>query len=128
MRFLFDTHVLLWSLEDDPKLSTVARTLLEDATQEPLLSVASLWEMAIKVGLGKLERKRSFAELMTQKLEPQGIAVLSILPAHLDVLTDLPLHHRDPFDRLIVAQCLAEGVPLLSRDGELDAYGLTRLW
>lgn len=128
MRILLDTHTLLWSLEDDPKLSSVARTLLEDPLQEPLVSVASLWEMAIKVGLGKLERRRSFTELVTQRLAPQGIALLPALPTHLDVLTDLPLHHRAPFDRFLVAQCLAEGTPLLSRDEALDAYGITRLW
>lgn len=128
MRFVFDTHVLLWSLEDDPKLSPRARQLLEDPENEPTLSVASLWEMAIKIGLGRLERRRSFADLVTEKILGQDLELLSISPAHLDALTVLPLHHRDPFDRLIAAQCLAEGILLLSRDETLDGYEIDRLW
>lgn len=128
MRFLLDTHVLLWSLENDPMLSATAKALLEDTTYEPLLSVASLWEMAIKISTGKLERNHTITELVTQKLVPSGIAVLPISPFHLDMLMTLPFHHRDPFDRLMVAQCLTEGMPVLSRDATLDTYGVTRLW
>lgn len=128
MRFVLDTHALLWSLENDPMLSATAKALLEDTSHEPLLSVASLWEMAIKISTGKLERNHSISELVTQKLEPSGIAVLPIAPVHLDMVTTLPFHHRDPFDRLIIAACLSEGLPVLSRDGMFDAYGVTRLW
>lgn len=128
MRFLLDTHVLLWSLEDDPKLSPRARELLEDMEHQPVLSIASLWEMAIKISLGRLERRHSFTDLVEEKVVGQGLELIQISPAHLDTLTELPFHHRDPFDRLIVAQCLAEDLPLLSGDGVLDEYRVERLW
>lgn len=113
-------------------LSAAASELLEDTRHEPLLSVASLWEMAIKISIGKLERDHTIAELVTQKLVPSGIALLPILPAHLDIVATLPFHHRDPFDRLMVAQCLSEGLPIVSRDGIFDSYldsdTVMRLW
>jgi len=122
VRFVLDTHVLLWSLENDPMLSATARALLEDASHEPLLSLASLWEMAIKISIGKLERRHTITELVAQKLIPSGITLLPILPEHLDIVATLPFHHRDPFDRLMVAQCLSEGLPIVSRDGIFDSY------
>lgn len=128
MRVLLDTHTFLWAVNDSPQLSSTARTLIEDGGNDPLLSVASLWEIAIKVSTGKLRLGLPFLELATEKTAQHGVTILAITPHHLDLVTTLPFHHRDPFDRLIVAQCLAEGVPLLSRDGALDAYGLTRLW
>ena len=128
MRVLLDTHAFLWAVNDSPQLSTSARSLIEDSGTELLLSVASLWEIAIKLSTGKLRLELPFLELVTQKTAQHGVTLLSISPEHLDRVTTLPFHHRDPFDRLIVAQCLIEGAPLLSRDAVLESYEVSRLW
>jgi PIN domain nuclease of toxin-antitoxin system len=128
VRLLLDTHVFLWAVNDSPQLGSAARTLIENTENDLFLSVASLWEIAIKLSTGKLRLELPFLELATEKTEQYGVTLLAIAPSHLNLLTTLPFHHRDPFDRLLVAQCLAEGAPLLSRDGALDAYGITRLW
>jgi PIN domain nuclease of toxin-antitoxin system len=128
VRLLLDAHAFLWAVNDSPQLSDAARALIENRENDLLLSVASLWEVAIKLSTGKLKLELPFLELATQKTAQHGVTLLSIAPGHLDLVATLPFHHRDPFDRLLAAQCLAEGVPLLSRDGALDAYGLTRLW
>lgn len=128
MRLVLDTHVLLWYVGDNPKLSRRAADLLEDADNEPSLSVGSLLEIAIKISTGKLSIGSPISRFVAEKVETIGIGLMPITPPHLDVLATLPFHHRDPFDRLIVAQCLAEGVPLLSGDGVLDGYGVERLW
>jgi PIN domain nuclease of toxin-antitoxin system len=131
MRLLIDTHTFLWFVEGDPQLSAEARRLLEDADNEIWLSLASVWEMAIKFSIGKLtllDRVRPFAEHLSDLIESNGIAILPVtLPQVLHVAT-LPLHHRDPFDRLLVAQSLTEGMPLVSADAVLDAYRVRRLW
>lgn len=128
MRSLLDTHAFLWAVADSPRLSQRAREAIEDSGNELFLSIASLWETAIKLSLGKLKLEIPFLELAVQKPAAHGVAVPPVTPEHLDAVSKLPLHHRDPFDRLLVAQCLAEGVPILSSDGTLDAYGVERLW
>lgn len=128
MRVLLDTHTFLWAVNDSPQLSDRARTIVEDPNNELHLSIASLWEIAIKLSTGKLKLALPFLELATQKTGQHGVMLLPITPAHLDLVTTLPFHHRDPFDRLIVAQCLAEGVPVLSRDDAFDDYEVVRLW
>lgn len=128
MKCLLDTHTLLWAVNDSPQLSSTVRTLLEDEDNDLFSSIASLWEIAIKLSSGKLTLDFPFLELAKQKTVQYGVTLLAITPMHLDRVAALPFHHRDPFDRLIVAQCLSEGIPVLSRDGMLDAYGVTRLW
>lgn len=128
MRVLLDTHTFLWAVNDSPQLSDRARTIVEDPNNKLRLSIASLWEIAIKLSTGKLKLALPFLELATQKTVQHGVMLLPITPAHLDLVTTLPFHHRDPFDRLIAAQCLAEGVPVLSRDDAFDGYGVARLW
>lgn len=128
MRFVLDTHTFLWYVQDDPKLSTRAAALLEDAENEATLSIGSLLEISIKVSVGKLSIGATMTHFVAEKVEAIGIHLLPITPSHLDVLTTLPFHHRDPFDRLLVAQCLAENVPILSVDGILDEYGVERVW
>lgn len=127
MRFIFDTQILLWALSGSERLSGRARSLLEDISNEPFLSVASLWELAIKASIGKLELDTSFSDFVQRELEPRGVHLLPILPRHLDVLVTLPLHHRDPFDRLIIAQALAEDVPVLTSDRAFAQYGVQLL-
>jgi PIN domain nuclease of toxin-antitoxin system len=101
MRFILDTHTFLWYIQDDPKLSIRAATLLENAENEVVLSVASLLEIAIKVSTGKLSIGSPMSQFVAEKIEALDIEQLPILPSHLDILMTLPFHHRDPFDRLI---------------------------
>jgi PIN domain nuclease of toxin-antitoxin system len=128
MRLLLDTHTLLWFLADAPDLSPPAREALVDAGNEALVSVASLWEIAIKLSLGKLELLRPFDEVIPAELDRNAISVVPILPAHLQRLIRLPFHHRDPFDRLIAAQSLVEDTTLLSRDPVFNDYGCKIRW
>ena len=128
MTFLLDTHTFLWFVEGSPRLSLYARSLIETPTNTRLVSVGSLWEMAIKCALGKLELKMSFLELVEQEVYGNGMRLLSIEPSHLDRLVELPFHHRDPFDRLLIAQGFAERIPLVSHDSAFDAYEVERLW
>jgi PIN domain nuclease of toxin-antitoxin system len=128
VRLLLDTHTFLWFLADDPQLSPTARSLIEDGTNEILLSMASLWEIAIKVSLGKLTLGGAFATFIPDQLTLNAFGLLPIELAHVTAVAALPFHHRDPFDRLLVAQALVEPLPIISRDPALDAYGVTRKW
>lgn len=128
MRLLLDTHTLLWFLWGDPQISASARALIEDEANEKFVSVASLWEIAIKVSLGKLTLAKPFGEYMREQIDLNGFQILPIRFEHTIQVVSLPFHHRDPFDRLLVSQCLAEAMSLLSIDAALDNYGISRLW
>lgn len=128
MKYLLDTHALLWFLADDKKLSRRARQLIENSSHESVFSVASLWEIAVKTGLGKLELDRPFDQMFPDELHLNQIEILDITVNSLIKLTTLPYHHRDPFDRMIIAQGLAQGFPIISVDTEFDAYGVDREW
>ncbi len=128
MRLLLDTHTFLWFIEGNPLLSNYARRLIEDVANERLLSITSLWEMAIKASIGKLRLSSSFAELVVHHVQGNAIRVLQIASEHLDVLRTLPFYHKDPFDRLIISQGLLGHIPVLSRDEVFDDYGIRRLW
>lgn len=128
MRLLLDTHALLWFLAGDEKLGGAARALVEDEENEVLVSAASLWEIAIKVSLGKLRMSGPFEEAFPSQLDSNEIRVLPILPRHLQRVVGLPFHHRDPFDRLLAAQAAADDLSLVSRDPVFDAYGVRRVW
>ncbi len=128
MRLLLDTHALLWFLEDDPKLSSAAKTAIQDPANEHYLSPASLLEIALKIRIGKLTLPAPFATVSPAKLLANDIQLLPFAIAHIELLTRLPLHHRDPFDRLVVATALVEGFTIVSLDAALDAYGVPRLW
>ena len=127
-RALLDTHAFLWFIGGNERLSLRARALIEARENPMFVSVASLWEIAIKNGIGKLDLDRPFAELVPEQLERQQIEVLGIHISHLAELIRLPQHHRDPFDRLIAAQAIVEGLPIISVDPALDAYRVQRLW
>ncbi len=128
MRLLLDSHAFLWFIMGSANLSVNARALIEDPANERLLSVASLWEIAIKTSFGKLTLSAPFDELIPAQLKLNGIDLLNIKVDHLSTLTTLPFHHRDPFDRLIIAQAIVEKLPVISLDGTFDAYGVTRHW
>ncbi len=129
MRLLLDTHAMYWYIEGDPQLSGTARTLIQDASNEILISPASYWEIAIKINIGKWRLNRPYEDLMDIGLNRYGFRILPILPTHTAHLIGLgfPAGHKDPFDRLIVAQALVEQIPIVSADSALDAYGVTRL-
>ena len=130
MRLLLDTHAMYWYIEDDPQLSATARTLIQDASNEILISPASYWEIAIKISIGKWRLNRPYEEFVDIGLNPYGFQVLPILPNPTARLVGLgfPTAHKDPFDRLLVAQALVEQIAIVSGDTALDAYGCTRLW
>jgi PIN domain nuclease of toxin-antitoxin system len=125
---LLDTHAFLWLLAGDARLGAAARRRIEDPRHETVLSIASIWEMAIKVGLGKLRLGPSLDETIQRGARDNGIGLLAISAEHAIRVADLPPHHRDPFDRLLVAQALHEGIPLLANDPAFDAYGVARIW
>ena len=128
MRLLLDTHTLLWFQLDDPHLSTVAKAAIIDPTNERWLSPITLLEIAIKNGLGKLPLSAPFGRLFPATLAADDIHLLPIEPEHIEPLTTLPLHHRDPFDRLLATTSLVERLTLVSADTAFDRYGLSRLW
>ena len=127
MKLLLDTHTFLWFLDDNPQLSQKGKDLLE-ADNEQLLSIASRWEIAIKLRLGKLTVAVPIEMLMTQQLTQNDIELLPITVAPLIVLSTLPLHHRDPFDRLLIAQAKAEQMRLVSADSQFAPYLVDVLW
>ena len=127
MKLLLDTHTFLWFIDDTPMLSVRGKTLLE-AENDLLLSVGSLWEIAVKLRLGKLTVAMPTEVLMTEHVTVNNIEVLPISVPHLIQVSTLPLHHRDPFDRLIIAQAIVEKIPIVSADPAFDAYPIERLW
>ncbi len=128
MRLLLDTHTFLWFVLNDPQLSAAAQSLINDPANDVLVSPASYWEIAIKVGLKKLDLRASYDDFLQRGIVGNDFEILPIEPRHTSLLTTLPRHHRDPFDRLLVAQALTESLPLVSGDVPLDAYGIHRLW
>jgi PIN domain nuclease of toxin-antitoxin system len=128
MRLLLDTHAFLWFVMGSPNLSHVARTLIEDEANERFMSVASLWEMAIKSSIGKLTLSAPFDVLVPQQLAVNGVELLDISVDHASAVSTLPFHHRDPFDRLLVAQAMVESMSIISIDTAFDSYPVKRLW
>src|SRR5467141_2646692 len=127
MRLLLDTHAFLWFITNDPRLSATALALIADPNNEILVSPASYWETAIKVSIGKYPLSVPYETFVTQGIDGDGFKVLAIEPRHTAVLTTMPFHHRDPFDRLLVAQAQVEKISLLSNVAVLDQYGVNRL-
>ncbi len=128
MRLLLDTHTFLWFLLDDPQLSTTVKALMVDPNNDIEISPATYWEIAIKISLGKYELPEPYEMFIEREIVTNDFHILPIKPKHTAVLTTLPFHHRDPFDRLLIAQAMVEQIPILSVDTALDAYLVTRLW
>lgn len=128
MRLLLDTHALLWWVDDDPQLSREARRLIGDEENDCYVSLASVWEMAIKCGTGKLKLSVSVQRYCQEHLIANDFQLLPIDLGHVTLVETLPPHHRDPFDRLLITQARHEGLTLVSSDTAFDAYGVTRMW
>lgn len=124
MRLLLDTHVLVWWRDDSPHLSERAKAEITDSINEILVSTATLWEIVIKRALGKLV----FPEDLEDVLQEESFGLIPISFQHLRRVELLPKLHRDPFDRMLIAQALTEGAPLVTNDHVLLAYGVPTLW
>jgi PIN domain nuclease of toxin-antitoxin system len=121
---IVDTHAALWFLEADSRLSRVARETIEGELIERRLSAVSVWEVAVKISVGKLTVPPSFYRLLYE----QGLSPLSVTDRHARLVADLPMHHRDPFDRLLVVQAQVERMSILSSDVKLHAYDVDVIW
>lgn len=127
MKALLDTHTLIWNLEADPNLPDHLQEIIDDTSNEIFVSIASLWEMTVKTSLGKLSLSKSLDEIF-QHILSVDFQILPISLRQLLTLENLPFHHRDPFDRVIIAQCQTESLILLSKDGVFGKYDVELLW
>ena len=127
MRLLLDTHILIWALGEPKRLPKEVRAALESPANEVLFSAASIWEIAIKAQIGRANFKVAPEEI-TQAAVDSGFVELPVRAEHGAKVLNLPLHHRDPFDRLIIAQALSENMKVISIDENFDKYGIHRIW
>jgi len=128
MSFLLDTQALLWFLLDDPRLSEKARISIIDAEDLVYVSPASIWEIAIKISINKYALPEPFAPFWDRQLRDNDFTLLPITVSQTERIISLPFHHRNPFDRLIIAQSLVEAIPVVSSDTIFDSYGVDRIW
>lgn len=128
MKTLLDTHAFLWLITGDERLSETAKKIFLDQENSLFFSAASLWEICIKKGLGKLSLKSGWLKAIQDEMKVNAIQWLPIEMLHCAELTKLPFHHRDPFDRMLIAQAMVEDMQLLSRDSCLSDYEITRIW
>jgi PIN domain nuclease of toxin-antitoxin system len=126
MKVLIDTHVLLWGLQHEGKLSRRVRTILP--ASDVWISVASVWEIITKVQVGKLTLPQPVGSYLSEKLKSNGVLVLQITFHHVKRLEGLPLHHRDPFDRILIAQSIEEKLPLVTADPVFERYPIDVIW
>ncbi len=128
MRLLLDTHTLMWWAGKSKRLPTKVLDLLEDSTNEVFISVANAWEMQIKAQIGKLTLHKPWPEIVRDEMTTNGFQLLRVELPHIEVLDSLPFHHKDPFDRLLIAQAIHENLTLVSNDPKFPAYPVTLLW
>ena len=128
MKYLLDTHALLWITTDDPKLSKKAKNIYLDAENEILLSIASIWELAIKSSIGKITFQKDLDDFVDVHIKGNNIEILKIELPHVLRIEKLPFHHRDPFDRLIIAQAIEDNLKILGADNTFDKYKVKRIW
>lgn len=128
MRYLLDTSTFLWYVSDYQRLSSIAAEQLNDPVSAVHLSLVSIWEIAIKFNMGKLDLPLPFDEFVDTAIHSQRFRLLNIEIPHLRHVARLPRHHRDPFDRLLIAQSQVEGIPIISSDAAFDDYPIQRLW
>ncbi len=128
MNILLDTHAFLWLVTDDERLSETARQTFLNSENRLFFSAASLWEICIKMSLGKISLKTGWFQTIQAEMEINVIQWLPIEMPHCVEVTKLPFHHRDPFDRMLIAQAITQDMQLLSRDKRLSAYAIKRIW
>jgi PIN domain nuclease of toxin-antitoxin system len=128
MRLLLDSHAFLWSATGDTRLSARARSAIEDPDNDRFLSVASAWELMLKVQVGKLKLPSTAAEFFRNQLSEMAMESLPVLTSHVMRLEAIPLHHRDPFDRLLIAQSQVEGLAIVTADPAFALYEVDVLW
>jgi PIN domain nuclease of toxin-antitoxin system len=128
VRILLDTQAIIWFNLEDSRLSEAARAVILDTNNSVLISPASYWEIAIKISRGKFKIEIPFEELWKIGTEGNGLAIHHIQIHHASQLIELPFHHSDPFDRLLISQSLADNIPIVSSDSVLDSYGINRIW
>ncbi len=128
MRLLLDTHTLMWASLAENSLGANAAAAIQDRTNEIFVSAASMWEMAIKIKIGKIQVPGGLATFLTDAINEWSFVALHVRMEHTLLLETLPLHHTDPFDRLLVAQSIYENLPILSIDAKPDPYGVRRIW
>jgi len=128
VRLLLDTHTLLWAVQEPSKLSATAITALQDPANVRLLSAATIWELAIKVGQGKIALSMPYRQWMETAITDLKLDILPVTVEYAERVALLPPHHKDPFDRLMIAQALVDGIAIVGVDAAFDAYGVTRIW
>ncbi len=130
MNLLLDTHTFLWfsGRQQYESLSLATRELLEDKKNTLFLSYASIWELTIKVSIGKMKLSEPVADLVRSQQEQLDFQILPFKLSHFDLIERLPFHHKDPFDRLLIAQAQVEGLTIVGIDAVFDQYGVNRIW
>lgn len=128
MKIILDTQVLIWWANDVSNISNRVQSIIFDVNNELLVSLASIWEIQIKVSLGKLSLPRPLPDIIARQIQENQIKIMQIELSHIYTLDLLPLHHRDPFDRIIIAQAMDEKVSIASIDKAFDAYSIERIW
>lgn len=127
MNVLLDTHAFLWFVNGDNSLSETAKNYIENQDNIQYISIASLWEIAIKVSLGKLQLHGSYKNIKNQVID-NGFEFLPIHFEHTTLISSMQFHHRDPFDRLLIAQALVNNISIISKDSVFDTYSVKRIW
>jgi PIN domain nuclease of toxin-antitoxin system len=128
MKLLLDTHTMLWFFWDDPQLSAHAKQLIVDPNNQKLVSIASIWEIAIKTAVGKIHLGEPARIFLPREITRNNFDLLPISFEHATAVESLPMHHRDPFDRLLIAQAMIEKIDLVTIDLAFDAYPVKRQW
>jgi len=128
LKLLLDTHVFLWWVSDAPELSDAARAAISDRNNTCYLSLASCWELSIKSSVGKLKLKKPVERFVSEQMQQNGFLLLNIELRHVAKVENLALHHRDPFDRLLVTQAKTERMTLVTADAVLSDYGIRCIW
>lgn len=128
MKILIDTHVFIWYIQNSDRLPNSVATLINDGSNEILFSIASIWEMAIKQSTGKLNLGVPYIGFIEKQMRFNNMKLLPISLNHIELVTTLPFHHRDPFDRILIAQSITEDIILLSADSVFSLYPVQRVW
>ncbi len=127
MTYILDTQALVFFFENDRHLSVKAKSLIEDTENHIIVSIASLWEMAIKISIGKLTPTQPLSKFF-ERLRIEDMGLMQVEESHILTVSNLPLHHRDPFDRIIIAQAMVEGFEIIGNDVAFDNYPIKRIW